>query len=66
VLNSGDTGLADENEEAIQAFSSVSFQHFNSVFWNIFNSMSSGDKDGCICFNIFEIFPVEKIASKHH
>ncbi|XP_044414581.1 anaphase-promoting complex subunit 4 isoform X3 [Triticum aestivum] len=52
-LNSGDTGLADENEEAIQAFSSASCQ------W--FNILSTGDKDGCICFSIFGIFPVGKI-----
>ncbi|CAM0943614.1 unnamed protein product [Alopecurus aequalis] len=52
-LNSGDTGLADENEEAIQAFS--------SAFCQRFNILSSGDKDGCICFSIFGIFPVGKI-----
>ncbi|XP_037454596.1 anaphase-promoting complex subunit 4-like isoform X2 [Triticum dicoccoides] len=52
-LNSGDTGLADENEEAIQAFSSASCQ------W--FNILCTGDKDGCICFSIFGIFPVGKI-----
>uniref|UniRef100_A0ACD5YXG0 Uncharacterized protein n=1 Tax=Avena sativa TaxID=4498 RepID=A0ACD5YXG0_AVESA len=52
-LNSGDTGLADENEEAIQAFS--------SAFCQLFNILSSGDKDGCICFSIFGIFPVGKI-----
>jgi anaphase-promoting complex subunit 4 len=57
-LNSGDTGLADENEEAIQAFS--------SAFCQRFNILSSGDKDGCICFSIFGIFPVGKIVSIHH
>ena len=57
-LNSGDTGLADENEEAIQAFS--------SAFCQRFNILSSGDKDGCICFSIFGIFPVGKIVSNHH
>uniref|UniRef100_A0A453PSR5 Anaphase-promoting complex subunit 4 n=2 Tax=Aegilops tauschii subsp. strangulata TaxID=200361 RepID=A0A453PSR5_AEGTS len=52
-LNSGDTGLADENEEAIQAFSSASCQRFNIL--------CTGDKDGCICFSIFGIFPIGKI-----
>ncbi|XP_044953837.1 anaphase-promoting complex subunit 4 isoform X2 [Hordeum vulgare subsp. vulgare] len=52
-LNSGDTGLADDNEEAIQAFSSASCQRFNIL--------CTGDKDGCICFSIFGIFPVGKI-----
>ncbi|KAM0843362.1 hypothetical protein ACQ4PT_057763 [Festuca glaucescens] len=52
-LNSGDSGLADENEEAIEAFS--------SAFCQRFNILSSGDKDGCICFSIFGIFPVGKI-----
>ncbi|KAI4996698.1 hypothetical protein ZWY2020_052040 [Hordeum vulgare] len=53
-LNSGDTGLADDNEEAIQEFSSASCQ--------CFNILGTGDKDGCICFSIFGIFPVGKIA----
>lgn len=52
-LSSGDTGLADENDEAIQEFSSASCQRFNIL--------CSGDKDGCICFSIFGIFPVGKI-----
>ncbi|KAL5208125.1 hypothetical protein ABZP36_032560 [Zizania latifolia] len=52
-LSSGDTGLADENEESIQEFSSASCQRFNIL--------CSGDKDGCICFSIFGIFPVGKI-----
>jgi anaphase-promoting complex subunit 4 len=43
--NLGDTGLVDEPEEAIQAFS--------SPFCQRFNILSSGDKDGCICFSIF-------------
>ncbi|KAL6911600.1 hypothetical protein ACP4OV_000405 [Aristida adscensionis] len=52
-LSSGDSGLTDENEEAIQQFSSASCQRFNIL--------CSGDKDGCICFSIFGIFPVGKI-----
>ncbi|XP_015688990.1 anaphase-promoting complex subunit 4 isoform X1 [Oryza brachyantha] len=52
-LNSGDTGLADENEESIQEFSSASCHRFNIL--------CSGDKGGCICFSIFGIFPVGKI-----
>uniref|UniRef100_A0A0E0CSC4 Anaphase-promoting complex subunit 4 WD40 domain-containing protein n=1 Tax=Oryza meridionalis TaxID=40149 RepID=A0A0E0CSC4_9ORYZ len=52
-LSSGDTGLADENEESIQEFSSASCQRFNIL--------CSGDKGGCICFSIFGIFPVGKI-----
>ncbi|KAL5662503.1 hypothetical protein ACJX0J_029628, partial [Zea mays] len=53
-LRSGDTGLADENEEAIPEFSNASCQCFNIV--------CSGGKDGCVCFSIFGIFPVGKIA----
>jgi anaphase-promoting complex subunit 4 len=50
--NLGDTGLVDEPEEAIQAFS--------SPFCQRFNILSSGDKDGCICFGIFwEYFQLE-------
>lgn len=56
-LRSGDTGLADENEEAIPEFSNASCQRFNIV--------CSGGKDGCVCFSIFGIFPVGKIASKY-
>ncbi|CAM0146358.1 unnamed protein product [Urochloa decumbens] len=52
-LSSGDTGLADENEEAIPEFCSASCQRFNIL--------CSGGKDGCICFSIFGIFPVGKI-----
>ncbi|KAL6635250.1 hypothetical protein ACP70R_027921 [Stipagrostis hirtigluma subsp. patula] len=52
-LSSADTGLADENEEVIQEFSSASCQRFNIL--------CSGGKDGCICFSIFGIFPVGKI-----
>ncbi|XP_062220513.1 anaphase-promoting complex subunit 4 isoform X2 [Phragmites australis] len=52
-LSSGDTGLADENEEAIQEYSSASCQRFNIL--------CSGGKDGCICFSIFGIFLVGKI-----
>jgi hypothetical protein len=56
-LRSGDTGLADENEEAIPEFSDASCQRFNIV--------CSGGKDGCVCFSIFGIFPIGKIASKY-
>lgn len=56
-LSSGDTGLADENEEAIPEFSSASCQRFNIL--------CSGGKDGCVCFSIFGIFPVGKIVSKY-
>ncbi|AQK56017.1 Anaphase-promoting complex subunit 4 [Zea mays] len=52
-LRSGDTGLADENEEAIPEFSSASCQRFNIL--------CSGGKDGCVCFSVFGIFPVGKI-----
>ncbi|CAN6245841.1 unnamed protein product [Urochloa humidicola] len=52
-LSSGDTGLADENEEAIPEFCSASCQRFNIL--------CSGGKDGCVCFSIFGIFPVGKI-----
>ncbi|KAG0535189.1 hypothetical protein BDA96_04G344800 [Sorghum bicolor] len=52
-LSSGDTGLADENEEAIPEFFSASCQRFNIL--------CSGGKDGCVCFSIFGIFPVGKI-----
>ncbi|WVZ73362.1 hypothetical protein U9M48_021676 [Paspalum notatum var. saurae] len=52
-LSSGDTGLVDENEEAIPEFSSASCQRFNIL--------CSGSKDGCVCFSIFGIFPVGKI-----
>ncbi|XP_039791653.1 anaphase-promoting complex subunit 4-like isoform X2 [Panicum virgatum] len=52
-LSSGDTGLADENEEAIPQFCSASCQRFNIL--------CSGGKDGCVCFSIFGIFPVGKI-----
>nr|TKW41952.1 hypothetical protein SEVIR_1G351300v2 [Setaria viridis] len=52
-LSSGDTGLAEENEEAIPEFSSASCQRFNIL--------CSGGKDGCVCFSIFGIFPVGKI-----
>ena len=55
-LSSGDTGLADENEEAIPQFCSASCQRFNIL--------CSGGKDGCVCFSIFGIFPVGKIVSK--
>uniref|UniRef100_A0A0D9VLX5 Anaphase-promoting complex subunit 4 n=1 Tax=Leersia perrieri TaxID=77586 RepID=A0A0D9VLX5_9ORYZ len=53
-LSSGDTGLADDNEESIQEFSNTACQRFNIL--------CSGDKDGCICFSIFGIFPVGKIV----
>jgi len=56
-LSSGDTGLADENEEAIPEFFSASCQRFNIL--------CSGGKDGCVCFSIFGIFPVGKIVSKY-
>jgi len=56
-LSSGDTGLADENEEAIPEFSSASCQRFNIL--------CSGGKDGCVCFSIFGIFPVGMIVSKY-
>lgn len=56
-LSSGDTSLADENEEAIPEFSSASCQRFNIL--------CSGGKDGCVCFSIFGIFPVGKIVSKY-
>ncbi|PVH67081.1 hypothetical protein PAHAL_1G424300 [Panicum hallii] len=52
-LSSGDTGLADENEEAIPQFCSASCQRFNIL--------CSGGTDGCVCFSIFGIFPVGKI-----
>jgi hypothetical protein len=56
-LNSGDSALADENEDAVQEFSTASCQRFNIL--------CSGGKDGCICFSIFGIFPVGKIVSKY-
>ncbi|XP_078157741.1 transducin/WD40 repeat-like superfamily protein [Carex rostrata] len=47
-------GLSDGDlEEATQQLSSVSCQRFNIL--------CSGDRDGCICFNIFGIFPIGKI-----
>ncbi|XP_078157734.1 anaphase-promoting complex subunit 4-like [Carex rostrata] len=47
-------GLSDGDlEEATQQVSSVSCQRFNIL--------CSGDRDGCICFNIFGIFPIGKI-----
>ncbi|XP_073010500.1 anaphase-promoting complex subunit 4 isoform X1 [Typha latifolia] len=52
-LGSGDSGLMDDPEDAIQELSSSSCQRFNIL--------CSGDKDGCICFSIFGIFPIGKI-----
>lgn len=55
-LSSGDTGIVDENEEAIPEFCSASCQRFNIL--------CSGGKDGYVCFSIFGIFPVGRIVSK--
>ncbi|KAF8689842.1 hypothetical protein HU200_041473 [Digitaria exilis] len=52
-LSSGDTGIVDENEEAIPEFCSASCQRFNIL--------CTGGKDGCVCFSIFGIFPVGRI-----
>ncbi|KAJ4754299.1 Anaphase-promoting complex subunit 4-like protein [Rhynchospora pubera] len=47
-------GLSDGDlEETTQQLSSVSCQRFNIL--------CSGDRDGCICFSIFGIFPIGKI-----
>ncbi|KAK1291453.1 Anaphase-promoting complex subunit 4 [Acorus calamus] len=52
-LCSGDTGLMDDTEEPFHEVSNTSHQPFNIL--------CSGDKDGCICFSIFGIFPIGKI-----
>lgn len=52
-LVSGDSGLADDPEDSFQELSSSSRQRFNVL--------CSGDKNGCICFSIFGIFPIGKI-----
>lgn len=51
-LDSGDNGLMDDPEDSFQDLS-TSHQRFNIL--------CSGDKDGCICFSIFGIFPIAKI-----
>lgn len=51
-LVSGDNGLMDDSEDSSQDLS-TSHQRFNIL--------CSGDKNGCICFSIFGIFPIGKI-----
>ncbi|PIA28643.1 hypothetical protein AQUCO_06800069v1 [Aquilegia coerulea] len=52
-LVSGDMGLTDDNEESFHELSNSSHQRFNIL--------TSGDKDGSICFSIFGIFPIGKV-----
>ncbi|XP_042468947.1 anaphase-promoting complex subunit 4-like [Zingiber officinale] len=52
-LGAGDAGLMDDYEDTFHEFSTSPGQHFNVL--------SSGDKDGSICFSIFGIFPIGKI-----
>ncbi|CAL9769384.1 unnamed protein product [Musa acuminata subsp. burmannicoides] len=52
-LNAGDAGFMDDLEDTFHELSTSPRQHFNML--------SSGDKDGCICFSIFGIFPIGKI-----
>ncbi|XP_059659639.1 anaphase-promoting complex subunit 4 [Cornus florida] len=49
----GDTGFMDDNDDSFREPSNSSHQRFNIL--------SSGDKDGSICFSIFGIFPIGKI-----
>ncbi|KAH7545917.1 hypothetical protein FEM48_Zijuj01G0145100 [Ziziphus jujuba var. spinosa] len=53
-LVAGDTSFMDETEDSFQELSNSSQQRFNIL--------CSGDKDGIICFSIFGIFPIGKIA----
>ncbi|KAJ4825108.1 Anaphase-promoting complex subunit 4 [Turnera subulata] len=50
---SGDTGFMDDGEDSYRELSNSSYQRFNIL--------CSGDKDGCICFSIFGIFPIAKV-----
>ncbi|XP_074564602.1 anaphase-promoting complex subunit 4 [Curcuma longa] len=52
-LGAGDAGFIDDYEDTFHELSTSPSQHFNVL--------SSGDKDGSICFSIFGIFPIGKI-----
>lgn len=54
-LGAGDAGFIDDYEDTFHELSTSPSQHFNVL--------SSGDKDGSICFSIFGIFPIGKIVS---
>lgn len=54
-LGAGDAGFIDDHEDTFHELSTSPGQHFNVL--------SSGDKDGSICFSIFGIFPIGKIVS---
>ncbi|CAN6450184.1 unnamed protein product [Victoria cruziana] len=46
----GDPGSMENNEDSNQELLNFSLQRFNIL--------CSGDKDGCVCFSIFGIFPI--------
>ncbi|WOL06459.1 anaphase-promoting complex subunit 4 isoform X1 [Canna indica] len=52
-LAAGDAGFMDDHEDTFHELSTSPSQRFNML--------SSGDKDGCIYFSIFGIFPIGKI-----
>ncbi|KAL0544545.1 hypothetical protein IC582_019662 [Cucumis melo] len=56
-LVSGDTGCIDDSEDSFTELSNSSHQ--------LFNILCSGDKEGSICFSIFGVFPIGKIAHTH-
>lgn len=54
----GDPGSMENNEDSNQELLNFSLQRFNIL--------CSGDKDGCVCFSIFGIFPIGCIVRYNH